>query len=486
MGRHGQAFDGQEQELSDFSKHIGPNTWQRLATTQAQCETEIKSFYKKVEEWAGGKDTFHGHWIRTVHAKHLAEEISYQLFIEGMPFGVGSGAVRLFTLPQQVKMLWSGTPPDVRDQWKKKEDAGELSKETAFGKVVEAAGTLKSCDFGGVLTFWEAASGSFLNIDREKHVLVLIDKTEAAIRSTSLWRADVPALAHSPPEGNLRLVTWQMPCLDLVLLLHRRIEEVVGPNVGSQRRWAERRGNMTCESVGRKRKQAATTYPPPFLSMKDDLLQHGFSARRLRRLGFSASWMRDGGYSLKDMKEGGYSAKEIRGHSGLWFQVKAMRELEYSAKDMKEAGCSAKQLIEGGYSVQQLHRAGYPADVMRFDAGVSLEDLREANYSVKEMTDSWHFSAMDLWNAGFSATELRTVFPWWRLWIQLPGDLQMDIPKELFEKFREVRSAVSHLLKQPAWMVAKALKQHGFTVEELEKAGFSPEELQKAGFTKGS
>ena len=462
---------------------------EELAAAQKECEAEIKSFYKKVEEWASGKDTFHGHWIRTVHAKHLAEEISYQLFIEGMPFGVGSGAVRLFTLPQPVKMLWSGTPPDVRDKWKKKEHAGELSKETAFGKIVEAAGTLKSCNFSDILTFWEATSSSFLNIDREKPVLMLIDNTKSAIESSLFWRAEVPALAHNPPEGNLRLVTWQIPCLDLVLLLEERIKEVVGPNVGSQRRWARRKGKMTCESGGQRRKQAAATYPPPFLLTKEDLLQRGFTAEELKRLGFSASWMRDRGYSPKDMKEAGYSAKEMKGPPG-WeeslFPVEDLKEAGYSLKEMREADWSPKDLIACGYSIQELLDAKYPADVMRFEVGLSLKDLREAGYSLKELTDSWHFSAMDLWKAGFTASELRNAFPWWQLWIQLPGkNLQMDIPKELFQKFQAAGSAVSHLLKQPAWMVAKALKkQWGFTAEELKKADFSRKELQKAGFSK--
>ena len=483
--------------MNDFASNVGPNTWQRphmseqeLAATQAQCETEIKSFYKKVEEWAGGKDTFQGHWIRTVHAKHLAEEISYQLFIEGMPFGVGSGAVRLFTLPQQVKMLWSGTPPDVRDQWKKKEDAGELSKETAFGKVVEAAGTLKSCDFGGVLTFWEAASGSFLNIDREKPVLVLINKTEAAIRSTSLWRAEVPALAQSPPEGNLRLVTWQMPCSDLVLLLHRRIKEVVGPRVGMQRRWAESKGNMTCESVGQKRKQAATTYPPPFLSMKDDLLQRGFSARRLKRLGFSASWLMAGKYSAKDMKEGGYSAKEMKGPRGMFFQAQEMRDAEYSAREMKEAGYSVEQLLEiqQPYRIFELREAGYPAEVVH-DAGVSLFHLKLGGYSASQLRN---FSALDLRKAGFSTKQLGKAFPWWRLWRDgLPEkDLQgvfnskgKRIPKQLFEKFRAARPAVSGLFNDKLLLLQQLKNRHGFSAKELQEAGFSRKELQDAGFT---
>ena len=496
------ACDNEKDSAGNCLEHGVPDgsvsivSQEQRSASQSPCEAQITSFYTKVEEWASGKDTFHGHWIRTVHAKHLAEEISYQLFIEGMPFGVGSGAVRLFTLPQPVKMLWSGTPPDVRDKWKKKEHAGELSKETAFGKIVEAAGTLKSCDFGGVLTFWEATSSSFLNTDREKPVLVLVNKTEAAIKSTSLWRAEVPALARNPPEGNLRLVTWQMPCLDLVRLLERRIKEVVGPNVGSKRRWVERKGKMTCESVGEKK--AATTYPPPFL-MKEDLLQHGFTAEELKGLGFSASWMKDRRFLANETMEVGYSAKELKA-----FGVHHIKETkrnwlkEYSAKEFKEAGWSAKDLAAGGYNIWELHQGGYPADEMIKD-GFSLQDLRVAGYSVKELRN---FSALDLRKVGFTAKELGSGFPWWRLWSDgLPEkDLQgvrnskgKKIPKQLFEKFQAARSAafgpsyvreMLQQLKDGYGFTAKELKQADFTLKQLKQAGFSGKQLQTAGFTR--
>ena len=493
--------------MSDFAKQVGPNTWERprmsqheLAATQAQCETEIKSFYKKVEEWAGGKDTFHGHWIRTVHAKHLAEEISYQLFIEGMPFGVGSGAVRLFTLPQQVKMLWSGTPPDVRDQWKKKEHAGELSKETAFGKAVEAAGTLKSCDFGGVLTFWEAASGSFLNIDREKPVLVLINKTRDAIESTSLWRAEIPALARSPPPSDLRLLTWQMPCLDLVLLLEGRIKEVVGPNVGSQNRWIQRSGVMTCEHVDSS--SSATRYPPPFWT-GEQLLERGFKEKELKHLGFGASWFRGrgfkarilnkAGFKLKELIMAGVSSGELRKcgfpQTDIERTLKQLKESGYSARQLNELGFSSEDLRMAGFTFQDLRKGGFTINQMKEE--LSAANLVAAGFTVRELRENG-FSAKELKEGGVSATQLRDAGFSWNDLVQAGfsskslrkagcKDCEDLTPDHLARKMREEGKSAKQLIEKG--FTPKVLSKVGFSLRELTEAGLSARDLKHAGFS---
>ena len=403
--------------------------------TKQECRKQLSAVFQGITDWASSI-SLHGHWIHSIRAIHFSETVAQQLFVSGFAFGIGDIGARLFQMPQGTKLLWSGISPRDRATWKGAEDAGELSEDTEMGHIIHRQlgdRLFDCCDFGAtVLTFWQTASSSLLNVQHQKPLLILINKTKEQIADTIFWNAEVPSLALNPPQSTIRLVSFQMTCKDLVEKLTERIVEIVGNTQAAELRWSGVT-NMTCEEPPHR----PWAYPPP-LWRAERLRAHGLGPKYLGELGMTAMWLHDRGFALKDVRQAGRPLPEIqkllernfkRGDFAtelkeagfplgtiLNLQPKArrnginvasFRQLGFSAKElMKEASrdnlkirLSAKELREAGYSATELKEAGFNLKACDRSKKFLFGELQDANYSGSELRDAG-FTAWDLKDVG--------------------------------------------------------------------------------------
>lgn len=216
----------------------------------------------------------------------------------------------------------------------------------------------------------------------------------------------------------------------------------------------------------------------------------GFDACELRNAGFTAQQMKDGGFTDGELKGAGFSEAEIAKASGLpagvtesairsaGCQVEALRKLRAqgvsAAAIRRISGCSAAQLKAAGFTAEELRNAGFSAADLK-NAGFSAADLKAAGYTARDLLNAG-FSPDDLANAGFSPADIAAAeseLP--------PGISPVDVKNNGCDvgalKKERLAGVSAKLIRQYAGCSAKALKEAGFTANDLANAGFTPEQI---------
>ena len=396
--------------------------------TKQQCRSQLSAVFRGITDWAS-ELSFHGHWIHSINARHFSETVAAQLFVSGIPFGVGDTGAKLFKMRQATKLLWSGISRDSRAMWKTNSDAGELSEDTEMGHVIHQKlgdRLFDCCDFGAtVLTFWQTASSSLLNAQPQKPLLVLVNKTQEQITSTIFWNAELPSLAMNPPQSAIRLVSFQMSCRDLVVKLSERVEEIVGNTRAAELRWSAVT-QMTCE----KPSDQAQEYPPP-LWRAERLRARGLGPEYLGKLGMTAEWLHKRGFNCRELHQVHQAkrldGKQLRSYCSLAelralgltageFKIHTYNRTDAAAnvRDLRAAGFSVKQLLGDKFPPEWLKQAGSTANELR-EAGLDCEQLKRAGFEIHELREAgcdamtlagFVKNAYEMLEAGYTAAEL--------------------------------------------------------------------------------
>ena len=376
--------------------------------TKQECRKQLSAVFQGITDWASSI-SLHGHWIHSIHALHFSESVAQQLFVSGIPFGAGAIPVRLFRMPQGTKLLWSGISPRDRATWKGAEDAGELSEDTEMGHIIHRQlgdRLFDCCDFGAtVLTFWQTASSSLLNVQHQKPLLILINKTKEQIAGTIFWNAEVPSLALNPPQSTIRLVSFQMTCKDLVEKLTERIVEIVGNTQAAELRWSGVT-NMTCEEPPHR----PWAYPPP-LWRAERLRAHGLGPKDLGELGMTATWLHDRGFNCSELQQIKQFQHLLPVQLGRYCSLTELRALGFTAQELKqqsslpaELSANVRDLLAAGYSTKNLVESRFQPEVLKA-AGLTAKELKEAGLEPK-LLESLRFKAEDMREAGYNAKKL--------------------------------------------------------------------------------
>ena len=378
--------------------------------TKGECQEQLLAASRGVQTWVA-RLPLQGHWIVSIHARQLGEVIFAQLFITGIPFSIGSIGAMLFQIKQRTKLLWSGISAEQRDQWKANLRAGEL-EDSGISHLIEQGGSLDACDFEETnLVFWQTASRSFLNIQSEKPVVILLNKSEAALENTTFWTIELTSLAMNPPSAKIRVITIQMGCFEIMQKLSDRVSYVAGSTRAAELRWSGIE-DFTCETGSTYRKR----YPPP-LWHSDRLREHGLSASILKGLGYSVSWLTERGFPLVDLRNAGIPVSALMKEgisltdlTEAGFPPVELKEAGVSAKDLKDAGFSAEALLGAGFSVKDLLNLGFSlagcSPKLLKQGGSSAKDLKDMGVSAAELLNIG-FLVRDLRDSGFSAEEAR-------------------------------------------------------------------------------
>lgn len=220
----------------------------------------------------------------------------------------------------------------------------------------------------------------------------------------------------------------------------------------------------------------------------------GFDACELRNAGFTAQQMKDGGFSDGELKGAGFSPDEITKASGLpngiteadvrkaGCQVDALKRLRAAgvtaAAIRRISGCSAAQLKAAGYSAAELRNAGFSAADLK-NAGFTAAQLKQAGFSARDLLNAG-FTPEDLANAGFTPGEIaagESELP--------PGITPADVKSAGCDvatlKMERLAGVSAKLIRQYAGCSAQALKEAGFTDNDLANAGFTPAQISAAG-----
>lgn len=226
----------------------------------------------------------------------------------------------------------------------------------------------------------------------------------------------------------------------------------------------------------------------------------GFTAGRLRLCGFDACELRGAGFTAQEMKDGGFSDGELKGAgfpdddiaraSGLpdginaddvrkaGCQPEALSRLRAAgvtaAAIRRISGCSAAQLKAAGYTAQDLKNAGFSAaDLLK--AGFTPQQLKEAGYSARDLLNAG-LTPAQLGAIGFTPNEIKAAeaeLP--------PGMTDADVKAagcNIEALKRERLAGVSAgSIRKDADCSAQALKDAGFTDDDLANAGFTPAEI---------
>ncbi|MDX1837495.1 type IV secretion protein IcmE [Legionella taurinensis] len=229
----------------------------------------------------------------------------------------------------------------------------------------------------------------------------------------------------------------------------------------------------------------------------------GYSAARLRACGFDACELRNAGFTAQEMKDAGFSDGELKGAgfsdddiaraSGLpegiteadvrnaGCQVAALQKLRaagVSASAIRRiSGCSAAQLKAAGYTAAELRNAGFSAAELK-NAGFTAAELKAAGFSARDLLNAG-FTPDDLAKAGFTPAQIMAAES------ELPPGITPDDVKKAgcdVEALRKERLAgvSAKLIRQYAGCSAKALKEAGFTDNDLANAGFTPAQISAA------
>ncbi|CAE6941813.1 unnamed protein product [Symbiodinium natans] len=486
----GDCTSGEKRLLDNFLTSAIPSNSSNHS--KAQCKAQLSQAFGAIQNWTANL-SLHGYWIHSLHTLHLSEVISAQLFVSGFPFGTGSIGSRLFRVKQRVKLLWSGISQEERVHWKKMKEAGELSEDTELGALLPrgAEGPFDSCDYlVTVLTFWQTASCSLLSIERDKPVLILVNKSEEDMQKTVFWNVELAALATNPPLSKIQLVSFHMDCLSLVSKLSRRIEDLAGNSRPAELRWSGIT-EFTCERVGT---DGAVTekqeeYPPPL--WRAELLQrHNLTAKVLKGKGFVAGWLLSRGFSIKELKDSGFGVLPLKDAGQT---LKDIREAGYSAKSLWDLGHSGEELREAGFMPKELLRAGWGGrhdtdKLEKVSKGTSSEHLKQLKQLMSSPPHPSHRPSLrDLKEAGFSAEVLKEVFPFEELARVFTHRELQEAGFELVlyrafcgDKGLEVGASAAEL-KEAGCSAAEVKQATGFSAKRLGQAGFSYRALKRAG-----
>ena len=215
---------------------------------------------------------------------------------------------------------------------KRSKHAGELAKDTALGEILDSkeVNTLGSCNYDDVKKFWEATSESLLQVDSEKPLIVLLNKTKDSIKGSIFWRAEMHALAREPPKASITLVTFDkdMPCIYLVQEMERKIEDISKPFTAAKEGWQNRKAPLFCQPSLDDAEQRE--FPAPYASKKG-LVSRNFTAKALKMLGYNTTWMQKKGFTAEELKEGGFRGV-----------------------DLVRAGFQEEDLTKSGFSIEDL------------------------------------------------------------------------------------------------------------------------------------
>jgi len=500
---------------------------------QSECQHELLAVWDGIQKWTESL-SLHGHWIHSIHSRHLSETIQARLFVTGFPFEDGAVGARLFGMAAGTKLLMTGMnlDSDAYKTWKNKEHAGELNRDTVLGGILMErlnGSEYGKCDFATTTqTFWQTASTSFLNVNNSKPLLILINQTMRNLPDTMFWKDEVSGISRSPPRGSVRLVTFQTGCLELVLKLSSQIAEQLTRFRAGRLRWEEEVTSLTCQTAGTHPTEEER-YLPPFWRV-EKLREHNYTTARLRALGYSAQQMWDVGYNAAELREAGFmpvdlkdkvSCKELRvaGYSPkellpAGFTVQDLKIVNYSAREMKSDDILAKELKKGGYKAGELKVGGYSLAEM-IQADFDVEELKSIGYTAREFKVagadfalvSKAFTGKELKIAGYGCLELHTL-SMDKKKQELQGntrfqnsaeDIRCDYLEVLnctLEDHQQANNSVhcllSHLHKDPKKVVdkfpasylcsdqGKALHKHGITALMLRQAGYKVGELLDA------
>ena len=92
---------------------------------QSDCQHELSVIWDGIQNWTQ-KLSLHGHWIHSIHSRHLSETIQTRLFVTGFPLEDGAVGAGLFDMQAGTKLLVSGMAPGTDNEWKTREHAGRM------------------------------------------------------------------------------------------------------------------------------------------------------------------------------------------------------------------------------------------------------------------------------------------------------------------------------------------------------------------------
>ncbi|CAE7657548.1 unnamed protein product [Symbiodinium sp. CCMP2456] len=418
---------------------------------QSACQRELLAVWGGIQKWTENL-SLHGHWIHSIHSRHLSETIQARLFVTGFPFEDGAVGARLFGMAAGTKLLMSGMKldSDAYKTWKSKEHAGELNRDTVLGGILLErlnGSEFGSCDLATMQTFWQTASTSFLNVNNTKPLLVALRRGPGHLAQSTTWQCpprDFPdwvsgAGVTRPKHGKLCFFAG-IPEVDTHSLalpqafprekLSSQIAEQLQSFRAGRLRWEEEVTSLTCQTAGRDPTEEQR-YLPPFWGV-EKLREHGYKTRNLRALGYSAKQIWDVGYNASELRQAGfmpvdlkgmYDCEELRvaGYSPkdllpAGFSVQDLRIVNYSAREMKSDEILAKDLRNGGYKAGELKVGGYTLAEM-IQADFDVEELKSIGYAARDFNlaganftlVSKAFTGKELKDAGYRCLDLHTL-----------------------------------------------------------------------------
>lgn len=234
------------------------------------------------------------------------------------------------------------------------------------------------------------------------------------------------------------------------------------------------------------------------------LKQQGLSAAELRACGYSGCELRGAGLSAQDLLDGGFSRDELRGAGFPEQEIDRAHGLPagISAEDVRRGGCDADALRRlrnqgvsasairriTGCSLAQIKAAGFSAGDLK-NAGFSAAELRNAGFTPEQLKQG-DYLARDLLNAGFTPDELgRAGFAPVKIQ-EAESGLPPDISSSMVKaqgcdpgalKKQRLAGVSAQVISRMAGCNATALKQGGFTDDDLANAGFTPQAIKNAG-----
>ena len=219
----------------------------------------------------------------------------------------------------------------------------------------------------------------------------------------------------------------------------------------------------------------------------------GYVACAERAAGFTAQEMKDAGYSDGELKGAGFTDSEIARAGGVpdGITVDDIRKAECSVEALSRlraagvtaaairriSGCSALALKAAGFTAADLKNAGFSAaDLKR--AGFPAAQLKQAGFSARDLLNAG-LTGDELPNAGFSPMQIKEAESILPLGLT-PNDIKnagcsVDAIKR--ERLAGVSAA---LISEYANCNLNALKQAGFSDNDLLNAGFKPADLNAA------
>lgn len=204
-----------------------------------------------------------------------------------------------------------------------------------------------------------------------------------------------------------------------------------------------------------------------------ELATKGVSAKRIREInGCSIANLKQAGFGAKELAEAGFDPKSLKDAGFTEEQINAAQGASANVANIADAGCDPNKL-------KSLKARGVSAREIREQSRCSIEDLKSAGFDSKELSDAG-FSPQEILASGFTPADLT------RAGLNPLGVIAAgrtaDCSVASLKAARELGTSAA-TIKDTLGCPPEALREAGYSANDLKNAGFTAAELKDAGFS---